>query len=366
MKTANTFKLLRNLVTALAVITTTGALAADEPRVFTVDNTGGPHADFIDLQEAMDAAQDGDIFHVLGSPYNYSNITVTRQVHLFGPGYNLARVHEEGYQKFYDARVGSVTFTADEEIVDGALVRCSSAGSTISGLFTSRITVQVSDVTVQRNRAQELWGGFVDLPGGDRLHSHRVRVMQNFFWGTSSRNNGIQLGDSNALGHIVVNNIVLSHRDESIRNAVVRNNIFRSMSASDSNFHNSTVENNILGAVGSGSRQSIFNNNVVLSAKNELSSDFLSENSFSENLWDVDDAFLFEESGAFDEQFKLAEFSLAREAGVDGIDAGAFDGPFPYEISGVPSLPRVKIMAPGPFTVSPNSDLTIPVKIKVE
>src|SRR5690606_23824827 len=150
---------------------TAGVLAADVPRVFTVDNTGGPHADFTDLQAAVNAAQDGDIFHVLGSPVPYGNLTVTRRVHLFGPGYNLARVYTEGYQDFHEATLNAVQFDPTPT--------SSAAGSTISGFRTGSIQVAVSDVTIQRNRT-----GSISLTHRKENNiileqPHRVRILQN-------------------------------------------------------------------------------------------------------------------------------------------------------------------------------------------
>ncbi len=360
MKTTYKYTLLKNLVAAIAATVLTASLAADEPRVFTVDNTGGPHADFTDLQEAMDAAEDGDIFHVLGSPIHYGGITVTRQVHLFGPGYNLARVHEEGYQNFHEATLGQVDFTAREEEVGDTTVTFSSANSSISGLRTGRITIRTSDVTVQHNYVT---GGPIRSEtisvDGVVFRAHRAHVRQNFVTGLMAGTGGIQLDDANALGSMILNNIT---RNEILaNNAVVRNNI----TGRTSRFQNSTVENNIINALSVSTRESQLNNNLFFQERPD-DNDFLAENFVADNQWNVDESLVFTETGAFDEQYELAENSPGREAGVGGVDVGPFDGPFPYEISGVPSLPRVKIMAPGPFLVSPNSDLTIPVKIKVD
>lgn len=130
-------------------------------------------------------------------------------------------------------------------------------------------------------------------------------------------------------------------------------------------FNNCLVESNIIRMVHSGTRNSVFRNNVVFEPQS-TDSTFLGENTFIDNVWDVNQDFVFTDTGAFDARFQLAEGSPARGAGVDGADAGAYGGDLPYQPSGGPQLPRVKIMAPPPLIVSPGSDLTIPIKVTVE
>lgn len=345
------------MLAVFAVVAFAGHVAAQESRVFTVDNTGGPHADFTDLQEAMDAAEDGDIFHVLGSPISYGDVTVTRQVHLFGPGYNLARVHTEGYQSFYEAHLSKVTIRPTPTTTP--------AGSTISGFKTGDVSIEASDVTLDRNSSTRITIGVFQSNGVVLEQPHRARITRNFTDGI-----GMNTFRNNSLNHLISNNIigVAGGAVADIRHAIFRHNY--SMQTSPT-FENSVIQNNILRGVHSDSINNMFESNFF-AVSQPSGNDFLSQNTFSENTWDLSSGAVNQfnaltvNTGAFDEAFKLAENSIAKGAGIDGVDLGPFDGPFPYQISGVPSLPRVKIMAPGPFTVSPDSDLTIPVKIKLD
>lgn len=349
------WRISRVLPAVMAMTMISGILAADTPRVFTVDNTGGPHAHFTDLQVAVDAALDGDILHVLGSPILYGNVIITRRVHLFGPGYNLARVYTEGYQDFHEATLGTVQFEPS--------LTSSAAGSTLSGFRTGGISIAVSDVTIQRNRTGAISVHTVFVDAQIIEQPHRARILQNYAFMLSAT-------APQATGHLIANNIFTSTGSSAvISNGTVRHNFMTRGSSNVPYFQNCVVENNFLGGVHRNSRNSLLRNNLIETAMPDsvFFPDFYSENSLIDNQWTLqtDDVWptLITGSGAFDEAYQLAETSLAKGAGFGGVDVGPYAGPFPYEISGVPPMPRVKIMAPGPFTASPNSDLTIPVKI---
>jgi hypothetical protein len=337
-----------------------GSVAAAQ-RILTVDNNGGPHADFTDLQAAMDVAVDGDIYHVLGSTTGYGDVLITRQVHLYGPGYNLARVYTEGYQSFYEATLGDVTIRPT--------LASSPAGSTVSGFKARFITINAADVTVDRNM---LTGGIlidpISLDGGlSLIQPHRARVLRNYAASITDSNN------SGALHHFIANNIFYGSSGGSLNNATFLHNygswLFRPT------FRNCTVENNLLGSAASGSVNNQIRHNFFAMSEPDIQTapTFFSQNVLVANTWDmrfgtaVDEfAALTTNSGAFDEAFQLAGDSLARGAGVAGVDLGPFAGPFPYQISGAPPLPRVIITVPGPLVVSPSSDLEIPITVILE
>ena len=337
---------------------------ADEPRVFVVDNNGGPHADFTDLQEAVDSAEDGDIVHVLGSGTDYGSLTITRRVHLFGPGYNLIAVAGEGYQDFLDAELGLVTFTAELVESDGGEEVRSAAGSTMTGFRTGSVLVRVPDVTIKKNNINlvRVEAGAVTVDGKNII-PHRMHVIQNFV------RRSIQADGESWLDHVIVNNIVVTTGATAsdrtvVWNGLVRNNFFRT--SLSLRIHQSTLESNLVRShLDNSSRNSLIRNNLI-SGEQPDDQGFNEANQFSDNLWNVDFDTVFTETGAFDEQYQLAEESPAREAGYGGVDAGPYGGDTPYRVSGVSSLPRIRLLEAPPYIASPHSDLTIPIRIEVE
>ena len=64
-----------------------------------------------------------------------------------------------------------------------------------------------------------------------------------------------------------------------------------------------------------------------------------------------------------DAKWKLKTGSPAIGAGVSGVDCGAFGGPTPYVLSGVPNLPHI-YEATIPGTAYSNLGLACTIKIK--
>lgn len=59
-----------------------------QAQIHTVDN-GNPGADYTDLQDAIDNASEGDTIYVAGSFTPYGNISVNKQLTIFGDGYYI-------------------------------------------------------------------------------------------------------------------------------------------------------------------------------------------------------------------------------------------------------------------------------------
>lgn len=368
MKTSAIHKHLTSGI-AFAIAMLLPALAAHaDPNVIVVDNDGGPHAHFTDLQEAVDAADDGDVVQVMGSPHFYGDIPVKRRVNIVGTGYNLGAVDwGDGYPDIAEARVGDITFTAGYEEVEGVEQMITAARSTVSFLRFSRANVEVPDIAITH-----CWANSSIVLNDVSLDEtvilpERTHVLQNYIHGRVYASGSTARG---ATGHVIESNIIEaigsgSQRQSGLNGAVVKNNVFTGPLDTESS---STVENNILsqGFSESGSG-SLIRKNVIWINNEPTNEEFLADNDLVDNQIVEDWSTLFTETGAFDEQYQLAEGSPAIGAGYQGVDAGAFGGDTPYQISGGgPPFPRVTLLVPPPFIVSPNNELTIPVRVEVE
>ena len=116
---------------ALYLLTITNVNA----KIWIVANNGLP-ADFTTLQDAHDGASAGDTIHVLGSKQSYGNLTCTKQLHIFGPGYTLI-TNQPGILPI-TAQAQTITFNSGSEF------------STFEGLALNGINIRASDITIKR------------------------------------------------------------------------------------------------------------------------------------------------------------------------------------------------------------------------
>lgn len=78
---------------------------------------------------------------------------------------------------------------------------------------------------------------------------------------------------------------------------------------------------------------------------------------------DENNIFLGSDNNSTDGQYQLKENSPAKNAGEDGVDLGAFGGPDPYVLSGVPSIPVIYQLNVSGFS---NDEDKLPVSIKAK
>ena len=108
--------------------------------IWTIDSNPGNHAaNFTNLQAAHDAAADGDTLYISGFNVNYGNLSVSKKLHIFGPGY------------FLDENDSTQANTYPARIVDWVLFSPGSENSEISGCYVNAIYVRADSITVKRN-----------------------------------------------------------------------------------------------------------------------------------------------------------------------------------------------------------------------
>lgn len=287
--------------------------------IWRVNKDPAADADFTEIQDAHNAASNGDTILVEGSSSNYAEVTSYKQLFLYGPGFLLDE-NLETQANFLSASINSITFDPGS---DGSIL----SGFIISG--GAEININTSDITIRRNWIWELNAGG---------NNSNVIIEQNF-----SNNTNPTYGEIiNAINAIVRNNIL--HRTHvsdyaiSCSSCYLYNNvIFGRVSVS-----NSVVNNNIL-------IEGNFYNNIYQGKKNQInnnisnSDQFGTENGNQSNVLMVT-VFVGATGNSTDGQWQLQPGSPAEGAGVWGVDCGIFGGNTPYVLSGMPELPAIFYM----------------------
>lgn len=115
--------------------------------VWTVDNRPGTTAQFLSVQAAIDAANEGDFIYIHPSPISYDNITINKEIHLRGIGH-----HPELGNGEFAAVNAIMLFTNNAGIT--------ASGSSISGLainfFNDNSFGNISNILIQNNRIASL------------------------------------------------------------------------------------------------------------------------------------------------------------------------------------------------------------------
>lgn len=302
-------KKLLNLILTLLFVSSSIALA----KIWRVDSNTSNAADFRTLSaaNASSEVQDGDTLYVAGASTGYGNITFNKRLVIIGPGYFLG---ENPNTQAYPvaASAGTVTFAAE------------SAGSVMTGMSTGIVYIAANAVTLKRNYIN----GSVTLAYVANIAN--AIIAQNFITGTV----GYYSTGYNAQSTIVANNIITATTafiSFSGMSWVVQNNVL----AGSVTLHNATFENNIL-------RSGTFTPSQT-TVQNNLCNGTQFEGLGIGNLLNItiEDVFLSQTSGSPDGRFQLKEGSPAIGAGTNGVDCGAFGGPSPYVLSGIPSIPNI-------------------------
>lgn len=304
-----------------------------------VNNTGIPLGTnmYATLQEAHNAASNGDIIYIEGSGTNYAGATLTKKLTIIGPGYFLG----ENYAHFPDLR--AVSF--NNSIIT---FNTGSAGSQLIGCsdFTARINV--SDIIITRNTASTVQLGSsisaslsnisitknyeTYISGFSTQYGINVLIANNHLDGTSSLNN------SNYSG-VFTNNLITGNF--SLNNFTVSNNILTN--GSSVNFTNCNFLNNI-------DARALTN-----------SSAFGTTNGNQANI-DRTTLFVGVTGTSTDGQWKLKTGSPALGAGFNGIDCGIYGGLDPYVLSGIVSSEYPTITS---LTTTGAGSNTTPLKVTI-
>lgn len=333
-------KKLLNCVILFSVLSLNFLYAA----IITVDNKHPYAGDYKTLQEAHDAATNGDIIYVSPSLQVYVAITVTKQLFIYGVGFDITEA------------IGGAYTTPT--IISGEMIfNAGSEGSQIEGFDGSfNITVNAPNITIKRNNLFRIminsqgagssivqnkiigsYGGYHPTDGMITINTTNIFISNNIIKNTYG--SGYPGTDGSTLyggNNLTIRNNVFQHYDggpfSSIDNTFIINNIF------------------IQGYLG-GTTNCIWNYNMAWTT--------LPDGIGNVSNIDMNTVFIDYPN----EDFHLLPDSPAHGAGENGTDMGIYGGDMPYVDGGFPGLPSI-LQIQAPTAGSQQSGLDISFKAK--
>jgi len=304
-----------------------------------VNNNADFDADFTTLQAAVTAAANNDTIYVEGSATEYAGATINKPLTIVGPGFFLDE------NPFTQASNTATTFNSEITFTSG------SEGSTIMGCkfgHSVDLIVGVSDISVLRNYIHNM--AFTGT-------SNNSLVAHNYVYDKIDASGGVI---TNA---IISNNLIRGQIDSELASGplIVANNVcFTTNWSFPIDVHNASIQNNIL----IGDYATIYENTGNTITYNIMASDGTDANG---NQYNIDMDLVFADfDGALelstDGKWELKVGSPAIGTGSGGVDCGAFGGPTPYILSGIPMLPHIY---EADVPASATSESGLPVSIKV-
>jgi hypothetical protein len=189
-------------------------------KIWQVNNTGVGIADFTTLQAAHNGAAAGDTLYIYPSASHYGALTSVKKLIIFGVGFFL-RENYADYPTSFTSSAASITLNNGSQ------------GSLIAGLYSSfsgsQITINTSDITIQRNYN---WDIFLNSTG-----LSNITILQNY-------DIGIQAQGSCA--NVIIKNNLLYPYGHHVNTCqcLIINNVFR-YNSFDPTYDNQIFLNNI-------------------------------------------------------------------------------------------------------------------------
>lgn len=294
--------------------------------VWRVNNITGVDADFTTISAAQSSSSvlAGDTIYLEPSAGTYGDITFTKKLTIIGNGYFLSE-NPQTQADINTSELGTITYNTG------------SSGSKIIGCQISYISINISEIVVERN--------YFFTSSGDNIRfnssniSHFI-IRNNYFVNTYcsySTARCIYSSSSGVNDLQIYNNYFSRNCNEAIYltngtsveifNNIIDGNIF---------INNANFENNILISGTFTYTNGFVNNNICNSTQ------FSTVNGTNNQLNIImDSVFVGATGNSTDGQWQLKVNSPALGAGVGGIDCGMFGGVFPYILSGLPGVPAI-------------------------
>jgi len=323
----------------LAVVSALLCNSLTAQHLHRVNNNTDFNADFTTLQAAVTAASIGDTIYVEGSATEYAGATINKPLTIVGPGFFLSENPKTQANKVEALFNSEIIFASGSE------------GSTIMGCKIQNgytLLISVSDITVLRNYLYMV---------AFNNNSNNIMLAQNYVVQQIQASNG-QITNTIISNNIIHGQITTGSTSGSL---IVSNNVFANTGWTfPIDVYNAIIQNNIL----AGLYNSINENTGNTISYNLLATDGTDSNG---NQYNIDMALVFADfDGALemstDGKWELKAASPAIGAGNGGADCGAFDGPTPYVLSGIPNLPHI-YEADVPASATSESGLQVTIKV---
>lgn len=299
------------------------------------DLTYLPH--YSEVQTAVDGAVAGDTIHVY--PGNYGDVVIRKKIAIFGVGYFLVENDKDSLTSFTTpSNMGTITFKpgSDFSIISGTSsgrLNCDTVSNIyISGVNAGGLTLnKCNSMIIQKNYLV----GFINaVESRSMIFSNNIIVSEIIIDGNS---------EMHFLNNYLQNRIIAY-------NSIIQNNIFMANTYRDvyhrwydvNGFANCRVEKNIF-------------NKVAFNIDN------FSTGNFSDNYFGTTPEIFVPQIKA--DKYLLNDTSIAKGAGVGGIDCGPYGGDDPYCPSGIIMIPTV-VRLSIPTKASAESGLNIKAIIK--
>ncbi len=316
---------------------------------YTVDNKPGAAADYDNLQTAIDDVPAGSTLLVQGSPNYYGSVTITKEIHIKGPGYFLDQnPNTQAYQVPATMRTININQGANGTSISGIqMYEYSNSSNNIHIIDCQNINISFCNINGRYNHIN---GSYYNRDGIFITNSHNINVINSYeayIFVEDNLSSNIILKNSiysTIIGGDCSTFTVIGCVYPNLRSGMVAyNNIVHGGVYNDPNIHH-----NIYRYSGTGTSTIDDNyNKRIFCGSGECDNLFINSD---------------DPRYSADGQFILGAGSPASGAGVNGVDCGAFGGG--YRLSGIPNIPNIY-----EFTV-PNTGYTndggMPVNIKIK
>jgi hypothetical protein len=332
IKTSNMKKVISTLFAFCPLILWGPHAAA---KIWRVNNNTGVNADFADFPAAVTGASAGDTIYLESSATTYNGTSVAKKLVIIGTGYYLSGTHlNPNTQANTNPSTLSYVY-----FVSG------SAGSVLSGMtISSQLMLGDNAITIERcnTGTSYLYLGYTGNSNNDTIRQNVLYIISGY---------SATYGATNTLiyNNIITYGVNFTADISGITGYLINNDIgsttYGAANISASNF---TIQNNILyaPALGTYAATNVYFNNIV--STSSATSNIPTGNANVFSVTDFTTVFVGWGADASnyspDGDFVLASGSPASGAGAlngTSVDCGAFGGPAPYILSGMPSIPSI-------------------------
>lgn len=304
-----------------------------QAKVWRINNNPGVNANFSDLQAAVSSASvvNDDTLYVEGSSIAYGGFSLSKRLVIIGTGYLLNGANNNtGLQaNIYSSSLNGGTIFFDS----------TGSGSVIMGLESFSFAVggnvgsATDNITITRCLINSI-GTYYGYTANSKMSGWKL----NKNWINSIGLSSLVLQDWDIRNNIIISTFDLSNANN--QSNIVRNNVFRGGLYINGGY----FANNIISSTTFTVLNVTIKNNIAIGTGGNFST-YVGTNGNQNNMTD---AAVFQglTGNTNDGQWRLKAGSPAIGAGltigtVVSPDCGAFGGPDPYILAGIPNIPTI-------------------------